>query len=544
MQSFNSIACLTTTFVKFCIFWGVFLSAESRANLHQADNLSTNQNLRQIPGSIVLKHFEIVGNRTLPDSEIDALLEPYLFRPISFVELLEAQQKITQLLIDRGYLTSGAYIPPQTITDRTVEIQIIEGRIEEIEIYGLKHLRPEYIRSRIELATKPPLNRAKLLNALQLLQLNSRIDRISAELSPGINPGESLLEIEIEEANTFKTELTFNNYQAVSVGSQSRELSLGDDNLLGFGDRLSVNYINTPSSNSLGGLSYSIPLSAKDDEFQIIYGYSDSSITSEPFEDLGLSSRSSYLEANYRFPVIRTPRQEIAVGFAFARQNSQLFLMDRGFPTLARGTDVEGVTKISTLRFFQEYSTRSNRHVFAVNSQFNIGLNIFDATINAKDPDSQFLIWRGQTQYIRQLGDRTNLLLRGGLQLADRPLVSLEQFRAGGALSVRGYRRDRSLGDNGLFLSTELRNSIWQTVDGNSGLELSPFIDFGRVWNNDDLAIDNNTLASVGLALQLFLDDIFSARIDWGVPIITDKGFQSNSLQDNGIYFSIQFQPF
>ena len=232
------------------------------------------------------------------------------------------------------------------------------------------------------------------------------------------------------------------------------------------------------------------------------------------------------------------------MGFAFARQNSQLFLMDRGFPTLARGTDAEGVTKISSLRFSQEYSTRSDRHVFAVNSQFNIGLNIFDATINAKEPDSQFVIWRGQTQYIRQLGDRTNLLLRGGLQLADRPLVSLEQFRAGGALSVRGYRRDRSLGDNGLFLSTELRNSIWQTADGNSGLELYPFIDFGRVWNNDELAIDNNTLASVGLGLQLFLDDIFSTRIDWGVPIVTDKGFQSDSLQDNGIYFSVELQPF
>ena len=105
-----------------------------------------------------------------------------------------------------------------------------------------------------------------------------------------------------------------------------------------------------------------------------------------------LSSRSSYLEASYRHPIIRTPKQEIALGFAFDyRQNSQLFLEDVGFPTLARGTDIEGVTKISTLRFTQEYSTRSDRNVFAVNSQFNIGLNAFDATINAGNvPDSQF----------------------------------------------------------------------------------------------------------------------------------------------------------
>ena len=86
-----------------------------------------------------------------------------------------------------------------------------------------------------------------------------------------------------------------------------------------------------------------------------------------------------------------------------------------------------------------------------------------------------FLVWRGQAQYIRQLSNKTNLLLRGDLQLADRPLVSLEQFRAGGALSVRGYRRDRTLGDNGLFFSTELPHQIWTTSNGNFGLAVSPF---------------------------------------------------------------------
>ena len=540
-QSFNrDLVRLTNTLTQFCVFWGIVSIADVRAN-PQKPNIDP----QQIPDSIVLKRFEVINNRVIPDADLNALLKPYLFRPIGFIELLEVQQAITQLLVERGYITSGAYISPQTIEDRTVKIEIIEGRIEEIKIYGLKHLRSEYIRSRIETVTNPPLNRAKLLNILQLLQLNPRIDNISAELSQGINPGESLLEIEIEEANTFSTRLTFDNYQAVSVGSQSRELVLADRNVLGFGDRLEVDYINTPSSNSLAGLSYTLPLGARDNEFQVVYGYSNSSITSEPFQDLDLSSRSSYIETSYRHPVARSPKQEIALGFSFSHQNSQLFLMDVGFPTLARGTDVEGVTKISALRITQEYNTRSDRHVFAVNSQFSIGVDAFEATINSGEtPDSQFFVWRGQAQYLQQLGESTNFLLRGDIQLADRPLVALEQFRAGGASSVRGYRRDRSLGDNGLFLSTELRQRIWQTVDGNFSLELNPFFDFGRVWNNDDLTIENNTLASLGLGLQLFLNDTFNARIDWGLPLIADKGFQSNSLQDNGLYFSLQLQPF
>ncbi|MEL6929919.1 MAG: ShlB/FhaC/HecB family hemolysin secretion/activation protein [Cyanobacteria bacterium J06600_6] len=544
--SIRNIVNLATVLVKSLAFWGIIcVSAQANSRPTNQTIPHSDLNPEQIPGSIIVKSFEIIGNQVISNSVLDALFESYLLRPISFVELLEIQQKITQLLIDRGYLTSGAYIPPQTIKDRTVKIEIIEGRVEDIKIFGLQHLRPEYIRSRLERATKPPLNQENLLNALQLLQLDPRIDKISAELSSGIDPGESLLNIQVEEANTFSARLTYDNYQAVSVGSQSRELLLADDNVLGFGDRLEVDYINTPSSDSLGGLSYTVPLSAKDNEFRALYSYSNSLIISEPFEELELSSRSSYFEASYRHPLFRTSQKEIALGFSLTHQDTQLFLMDIGFPTLARGTDIEGVTKISALRFSQEYSKRSDRYVFALNSQFSIGLDLFDATINADNiPDSQFLVWRGQAQYIRQLGKKTNLFLRGDVQLADRPLVSLEQFRAGGALSVRGYRRDRTLGDNGLFLSVELRNSIWQTAEGESSLELNPFVDFGRVWNNDDLAIENNTLAAVGLGLQLSLDNIFTARIDWGIPLVTDKGFQSNSLQDNGVYFSLQLQPF
>ena len=541
----QNVICLGRLLTGCLISWGLCFVNEVRANPEQSTQSVRDLNPQQIPGTIVLKRFEIVGNQVIPPAEIELLLQPYLFRPLSFIELLEVQQKITQLFVERGYLTSGAYIPPQTIKDRTVVVEIIEGSLEEIKIYGLQHLRPEYIRGRIEIATEPPLKRDKLLNALQLLQLDPKIKNISAELSQGINPGSNLLEIEIEEANTFNTELTYNNYQAVSVGSQGREISVSEDNVFGYGDRFTVSYINTPSSNSLAGLSYTVPLSPRNNEFQIFYSYSDSSIISEPFEELDLSSRGSYVEASYRHPLLQTPKQEFALSFAFSHQDTQLFLMDTGFPTLARGTSIEGITKISALRLTQEYSNRSDRHVFALNSQFNIGLNVLDATSNPDNiPDSQFFIWRGQAQYIKQLGERTNLGLRVGLQFADRPLVSLEQFRSGGALSVRGYRRDRTVGDNGLFFSTELQYDIWSDTQNNFSLSLIPFFDFGHVWNTDNLPLEVDTQAAIGLGIQLLLSETLTARFDWGMPLIADTGFQEDSLQDSGIYFSIKLKPF
>jgi hemolysin activation/secretion protein len=544
----QNLVSLATAFARCLVCSALLYPATAEANspkqIKQGDR-PAGLNPETIPGAVVLKSFEIIGNRVIPESEIDRILKPYLFRPVSFVELLEVQQAITQLYVERGYFTSGAYIPPQKITDRTVRIEIIEGSIEDIKIYGLKHLRPEYIRGRIEAATQPPVNRAKLLNALQVLQLNPLIGNISAELSQGIDPGESLLEIEVAEANRFKAALGFSNYQAVTVGSQSRRLSLADTNVLGFGDRFAVSYINTPSSNALENLSYTIPLSSDDNELEIAYSYSDSLIISEPFKDLRFSSQGSSIAATYRHQIWHTPRKELNLEFAFNYQNTQLFLMDVGFPTLARGTDLEGVTKIAALQFVQEYSDRQEEYVLAFSSQFNIGINVFDATVNPEGiPDTHFLVWRGQAQYIQQLADETNLLLRGQLQLSDRPLVSLEQFRGGGASSVRGYRKDRTLADNGLFLSAELYQTIWKTTDGESSLTLSPFCDFSQVWNADDVSPEVETLVSLGLGLQLLLGDTLAARVDWGIPLIQDTGFQENSLQDQGIYFSLEFKPF
>lgn len=537
-----------TSLSRFLACCTLFYASSVAANPQESSG-EFNQLIRlegsDIPGTIVLNQIEVIGNRVIPESEINKLLQPYLFRPVSFVELLEVQQTITELYVKRGYFTSGAYIPPQTIKNQTISIEIIEGSIEEIKIHGLQDLRPGYIRSRLAKATKAPLHQEKLLKALQLLQLDPLIEDISAELSQGINPGTSYLEVEVEEANAFYTELSLDNYRTPSVGEVSRQIEISDQNLLGFGDRFDVSYINTDGSNSLENLSYALPLDASNNEVRIAFSFSNNTIISEPFQDLDLGSTSSYYGFRYRQPIYQTPRREVALGFIFSHQNTQLSLMDIGFPTLARGTDVEGITKISALRLFQEYSDRSSSHVFAARSQFSIGLDVFDATNNADGiPDSSFLLWRGQAQYLKKLTPQTNLFLRSDLQFSDRALVTLEQFSAGGALNVRGYTQNGILADNGLFLSAELVNTLWQTTEGQMKLELSPFFDFARIWNTDDLSLDTNTLASVGLGLQFSIQDRLTARFDWGLPLIGDGDLPGDSLQESGIYFSVKFRPF
>ncbi|NJQ97361.1 MAG: hypothetical protein HC784_06125 [Hydrococcus sp. CSU_1_8] len=60
---------------------------------------------------------------------------------------------------------------------------------------------------------------------------------------------------------------------------------------------------------------------------------------------------------SYRQPIVQTPTQEFALGITASRIESESSLLGERFP-LSRGADDEGRTRISALRFSQEYSYR------------------------------------------------------------------------------------------------------------------------------------------------------------------------------------------
>jgi hemolysin activation/secretion protein len=504
-------------------------------------NLATSPNSSNIPEKIIVDRFEIVGSSVFSKDELATITKPYQNRPITRSELFQARTAITKFYTDRGYVNSGAYIPPQEMNDGKITIKVIEGKLETINVTGTKHLNPNYISDRIKRAAGQPVNVESLLEALQLLRLDPLIANVSAELSSGVHPGTSLLDIQIEEADVFSINTSFNNNRSPSVGSNQRSIGLTHGNLLGFGDKFNFNYTNTEGSDSFD-FSYAVPYNSKNGSVSVAYGINDNDIVEEPFNPLDIESKSDYYELSLRQPLILKPNRELALGLSFSRQASETSLLDTPF-ALSRGADAEGNTHISALRLFQEIVDRNEDQVFATRSQLSIGLDIFNATSNNDAPDSTFVAWRGQSQWVRRLDEDFLFLLRGDLQLATTSLVPLEQFRLGGLGSSRGYRQDLILGDNGIFASAELRIPVLRIDRIDGVLQVAPFFDIGTVWNNDNLEIETNTLPSVGLGLNFTAGKRFNARLDWGIPL-AEVDTDSNSLQENGVYFSIDYQFF
>lgn len=483
-----------------------------------------------------VKKIEVLGSTVLQE-EIAELVQKYE-REVTFEELLELRSRITQLYVENGYITSGAFLPNnQVLSDGTVEIQVVEGELERIDISGLRRLRQGYIRSRLERASKPPLNRQRIEEALQLLQLDPLLTQVNAELTAGTTPGRSILVVNLREAQPLHLGLEIANRQSPSIGSLEVNPFISHDNWLGFGDRLSGEYSHTEGLD-LYDIGYTIPFNPLNGTVALRFNNSDSRIIEEDFEDLDIRSETRSFSLSVRQPIIRKPQSEFALGVSFDLRRNQTFLLDDIPFSFSEGPE-DGESKVTVLRFSQDWVDRGATRILAARSQFSIGLDLFDATVNDTETDGRFFSWLGQFQWVQQLPSRLLLISRIDAQLTPDSLLPLERFSIGGVDTVRGYRQNELVADNGILGSVELRIPLTANP---SVLQLAPFLEIGTVWNNRSVDPDPSTIAGLGLGLRWSINRNLFLRLDYGISLV-ETSDQGRSLQDNGFYFSLRYQP-
>ncbi|MEG4006723.1 ShlB/FhaC/HecB family hemolysin secretion/activation protein [Microcoleus sp. Pol11C1] len=494
---------------------------------------------------IEVQKIQVVGSTILSQDEINALVNPLEGRSTTLEQLKQIADKITEIYLNRGYITSRAVLPPQTITAGVVQIQVIEGKLARIEVEGTKRLNPSYIRSRIRLGAGMPLSTASLEDQLRLLRVDPLFDNVEASLRAGDNEGESILIVRISEANPFQPSFSIDNYSPPSVGSERLGVSLRHRNITGNGDELAAAYYRSLGDSDVFDFSYRVPLNAMNGTLQLRAAPNRNSIVQAPFDAFDISGKSHLFEVSYRQPLRRTPIEEFALSAGFTYQTGRTFLAGEPY-AFGIGPDSNGVTTTSAIKLGQDYIRRDPQGAWALRSQFTIGTSLFDATQNeGSDPDGQFLSWLGQVQRVQRLNDKHLLILQADLQLSANSLLPSQQFVIGGGQSLRGYRQNVRSGDNGFRVSIEDRITLQRDASGNPKLQLAPFLDAGTVWNvaNNPNTLTNQTfLAGVGLGVIWEPIQRVNLRVDYAFPLvrISDKG---DNLQDKGIYFNIIYTP-
>lgn len=458
--------------------------------------LFSEQDRTQVLKKTHVKKINISGNTAIEKSEMEKFISPYQDREISFEELQKLRHDLTTLYISKGYINSGVIIPDQKLEEGVVNLQVIEGRLTGVEVTDNKYFRPSYISRRIFRAAGPPLNLNRIQLVLLKLQQNKAINRINAKLSPGIKPGEGILNVKLTENNPISMGLRFSNDRPPSVGEKRAELSLEHINLTGHGDALYTKFGLTEGMDDYD-ISYHYPINSRDTTLKLQYRKSDSTVIEGLFQPLNIDSSSETIGIGFQHPLKWEPNQEFNLSLIGEHRNNKTYLLGLPF-SFSLGAE-DGKTRVSVIRFSQDWMKRNALQVCAAKSTFNFGITAYGATSNVYDVDSQFFSWQGQYQLVRRLGERgTQMIFKTNAQITKDQLLPLEKFSVGGANTVRGYRENLFVRDNGVISSLEFRIPLKKCA--HCSMHWAPFIDYGKAW--DTRSEGPGSILSAGLGLR------------------------------------------
>lgn len=494
-----------------------------------------------------VQKINVIGSTILSPEQIQAVVQRFEGKTLTFEQLREAADAITQLYLNQGYITSRAILASQAITSGVVEIRVVEGSLEDIKIEGTRRVNANYVRSRIRLGAKTPLNTAQLEDQLRLLRTDPLFSNVEASLRAGTGIGQSLLIVRVTEANPFEGSVGVDNYSPPSVGSERLGLNLLYRNVTGNGDAFGGSFYRTAQggADSLD-LSYRLPVNAMNGALQLRTSLTRNNVVESAFRSLGFQGDSELYEISFQQPLIRSPRQEFALSLGFTYQDSKsTYNLIDFFGPPSPGADAEGRTRTSVIKFGQDYLRRDARGAWSLRSLFSIGTGLFDATTNEPPlPDGKFFSWLGQVQRVQILGNNNFLIAGVDVQLTPNRLLPSQQFVIGGGQSLRGYRQNIRAADNGVRFSIEDRIALERNEAGNPIFQLAPFFDAGVVWNNDSRNYPlppEQFLAGVGLGIIWEPVPKLSLRVDYAYPLIkvNDRG---TNAQDEAVYFNVRYQ--
>ena len=524
-----------------------------------------NLNLRQLSGireavrtqqQLTLERVQEIINRGDGSDDFLQVEEAFKFQlpiDLTFEDLLKVRSAITQYYLDEGYINSFAFIPEQDFSAENgiVEIRIVEGKLSEPVDYNVTSNREDFngedFKKYVMMLLEPyleegrnnqVLNQNRLEDALRLLQQDARIGSITARLEQTEALNVSILRINAQESAPppiAQLQFNSNNNRSPSVGSIQLQpqlrlhLSRLFDSSSRLQDQLDIAYTFTEGTDNFE-ISYVRPLRENliDETLEISYRTAYSQPLGEPFNQLDILSYVQQFDVRYArlLSLSLSEKKTIEIIGSFQGSDSAV----SGFPIpLSEDADANGRTRIAAARLAFNFTQRNTQQVLFLRPELSFGSN---TSIDS----GAFLIARLDGQWIRRLGDM-QFVLRGRAQIAISDLPALEQFGIGGRETVRGYRQDFLLTDNALLGSAELRIPVLSNPD----LFFIPFLDFGTGWNHsgDNNSLSPSTLWSTGLGLQLEISDRFSARFDWGIPLVSVPT-DGNSLQENGFYFSVE----
>jgi hemolysin activation/secretion protein len=511
---------------------------------------------------VAVSRIVIDDGSVLSAAEVAQIAQPFTGRKVAIEELEELRRRLSLVYFDRGYVNSGVVLPDQEVTDGVIHFREIRGELTEIHLTGNQNLKDWYITSRISVPDDAPLNINELQTSLQLLEQEPMIGRMNARLLPGALPGDGILKLDVTENRSWQVVFGADNHRSPAVGGEQASVLLRSLSLSGHGDALTLYGSYSDGYGDAYG-SYSIPVNSAGTTVQIYGSTADSDIVEAPFDQIDIESETESYGFSLTHPFHRSLTGMFSgyLGLEFKHNENTLL----GEPFSFTPGERDGETDASVVYGGVEFAKRTDKSVTAMRVGFRRGIDKWDATKNevgfgkiAVGPDGIFTTILVQGQHIRNLEWRNSrLIARATFQRALDALLSMEKLPMGGANTVRGYRENLLVRDNGVIASLEWQMPLFITETATDRfdprrLTLATFFDYGMSWDTKwenrfepEFELPSATeeyLASIGLGLLWDPLPGLHAEVYWG-HALQDFDTGGDDLQDDGLHFRVSWSP-
>ena len=501
------------------------------------------------PLTITPTAFSVEGVTAFEPDELEAVLAPFVGRPLSSEDLDDPLEALRSLYQDAGYTTSVVQLPDQDLAEGILRIEVLEGRLDALELVGLEYHRPKPLEQRLRPALRAPVDVPELIRRLEILQSEPEIERIEATLVE-VGPGRHRLRVVFEERTPWTFRVRSSNQRSPAVGSIGGRLQAGFANSLGRNDRLVLGAQFSQGVRDFQG-SYSVPFTPWDTRLNVGWRRGHAEIVEHPFSDLSIEGRFESISLGLQQPVWRRRTSTIAIGVVAEWRKSTSTVFGRVECFQLGLQDCTPSTAV--VRLVQEGVWRSPQRAVAGRMIWSFGVDALGATPerDAGNRDGEYFAWLGQVQGVTRIPpigpwpwlDGMQMLVRADLQLSTDPLLSIEQIAVGGGRSVRGFRENQVVRDNGFILSAELQVPVWRTRLDRSLAELGLFVDHGSAWDRRRGQSPDRTLTSAGLALRVRPTETVRGELSWAHRFRDDL-VKGDRLQRNGVYFEVAWDVF
>ncbi|AZE97789.1 Channel-forming transporter/cytolysins activator of TpsB family [Pseudomonas orientalis] len=417
-----------------------------------------------------IKDIELKGADSLPASERERLLKPYIGQCLGVSQLNDLLKAITDYYLGKGRVTSRAYLPQQDLSTGHLQVLVVEGKLE-----ALRSAEGSTVTER-ELAMAFPGKVGEALNLREIEQLVDQLNRLPSkqaqmELTPGKQVGGSDVVVKNTAQKPWRASLSRNNDGQKSTGEQQWGAGLEWDSPLGLGDQLilrgghdAISDHQKTSKNTM--LYYNVPWGW----WNFSYTYSESD-----YRTFGVTDDFKYKQdgdnQNHQLRAERVIHRDdvsktsVNVGLAHLRTNN--YILDvRTAPSSNR---------LSELQLGINHGRRIGTAFVNLDLGMQSGIGLLDAqsqeerdAFGRRQPNSRYRKYTATVSYLQPFslwGESFSFSSLATGQRSEDPLFSPQRMSLGGSASVRGFKDQLLTGDSGGYWRNEVRWARPVTLD-------------------------------------------------------------------------------